>query len=65
MIVQFSWITEKKLIHQGRNLLEVRRNVIPDVNRLFPEPPAKLRDIGDGDVVQGPKGVFVKRFNPF
>ncbi len=34
--------------------------MVPDVDWLFPEPSAKLGNIGYGNVVQGPKGIFIE-----
>lgn len=41
-------------IHEVRRLVEVWRNVIADVDRLFTKPTAKLRDVGYGRGIQRP-----------
>lgn len=43
----------------------VRRNVVPDVDRLLAIAPAKLRDIRNRDVVERPQSVFVERLDSF
>ncbi len=55
----------KKLIHQVRDFFKMRRDMIAYVNRFLAESTAKLRNIGDSSVVQGPQSVFVECLNPF
>ncbi|MGB7232332.1 MAG: hypothetical protein WBD19_11715 [Candidatus Acidiferrum sp.] len=52
----------KKSIHQVRNLLEVRRNMVPDINWILAESPSKLSNVGYCSVIQSPQCVFVEGF---
>src|ERR1035438_8160196 len=53
----------KEAIHLIGNFLEVRREVISHIDRLLAVTSSKLRNIGDGCVVQGPRSVFVEKLD--
>lgn len=53
------------LIHQFRDVIEVRRDMTPHINRLSAESSAESRDIGDCGCVERPQGVFVECLDPF
>ena len=41
----------------------MRSGVVPDVYRFFAPASTKLRNIGDGRIIQSPQRIFVKRFD--
>src|ERR1700733_361547 len=47
----------KEPIHFIRDILEMGRPMIADVNRLLAIAPAKLSDVRNGRGIQGPKGI--------
>jgi hypothetical protein len=55
----------KEAIHFIRDVLEMRRNVSSDADRLLAVAPSKLTDVGNGGVVQRPQSVFVESLDPF
>jgi hypothetical protein len=52
-------------VHFIRNVFEVRRDVVSDVNWLLAIPTSELSDIRYGCIVQGPKSVFVECLDAF
>ncbi len=42
----------------------MRRYVIAYIDRFFPKPAAELRNVCHGNVVESPKGIFIKRRVP-
>ena len=55
----------KEQVHLMRNVLISWRNVVAHINRLLAIPPAKLGDVRNRRIIEGPKSVFIKRFNTF
>src|SRR5260370_25069913 len=49
-----------ELIHEIRNFLKVWWNMTSNVDGLFSEAPAKLRNPRDSDMVQSPQRVFIE-----
>ena len=47
-------------VHQLRNVPEMRRYVIANVNRLLPVASAKLGKVSYGYMVQGPKHILIE-----
>lgn len=43
-----------ELIHEMRDFLEMRRNMIPNIDGLFTEPTAELRNSRNSNVIQSP-----------
>lgn len=54
----------RKPIHKIGHFVKVGWPMIPDVNRLLPITPTQLTNIGDRDVIEGPEGIFIERFDP-
>ncbi len=52
-------------IHLVRNILEVWRTMISDVNWLFTVTAAKLRNICHGRLIQSLERIFIERFDTF
>jgi hypothetical protein len=50
----------KEPIHQIGYLSKMRGTVVTDVDRVLAVPPAKLRDIHHGSIIQCPQSVFVE-----
>ena len=55
----------KETIHLVGHILEVRRFVISHVNRFFSVTATKLRNVGNRNMVEGPKRVFIECLNAF
>jgi len=49
-----------KLIHEIRDVFEVRRDMIADVNRLLAKPTTELCDISDSGGIERPQHVLVE-----
>ena len=55
----------KELVHQMRNGLEVRGNVVRNIYRTLSESPPKLRNVRYSDIIKSPQRIFIKGFNSF
>ena len=55
----------KEPVHFVWNVLEVRRTVISYVNGLLSVASPKLGDVCNCRIIQGPKCIFIERFDPF
>ncbi len=53
----------KEPIHLVRNVLEVWREVTPDIDRLLAVAAPKLGNIRDGRIVQRSQSVFIEKFD--
>jgi hypothetical protein len=53
----------EKSVNVIGNVLEVGRPVVADINRFFPIPTAKLRDVCNRDVIKSPKRILIERFD--
>src|SRR5205823_450420 len=62
MVLDFPVFVDKGIepVHQIRDLFEVWRAMVPDINRVFPVSPAELRNVRDGSAVQRPKRIFIE-----
>jgi len=49
-----------KPVHEFRHVLEMWRLVIANINWLFSESAAELREIRHGNMIQCPKHIFIK-----
>jgi len=52
-------------VHMVRNVFEMRRRVISDLDRVLAISSAKLGDVRDCRAIKGPQRVFVKSLYPF
>lgn len=53
----------KESVHLIGDFLKVRREVIPDIDRLLAVASAKLGNIRNSRVIQGPKRVFIEELD--
>ena len=54
-----------ELIHEMRNIFEMRRDMIAYVNGLLAKPSAELRNVGYSRSIERPEHVLVKASIPF
>lgn len=53
----------KESVHYVGDIPKMWREVIPGIDRFLAVAPSELRDIRDSNVIQGSKGVFVKKLD--